>query len=191
VPEDRERRLDEDNGWKLTAGFEGFRETVDYQVDGCAPIFEEAGLRVGERSTYPVREGVSGEFFPALHDFPFLMRADLPLDAVSAFVDALRDMVSQASLYVDFGCGRVLLGTSIMLGTTWERCSRAAATLGGHAVIEKAPREFACENDIFGPQRSDWRLMQRIKAALDPHDIFSPGRLPGSRNVTRVRSTWR
>jgi FAD/FMN-containing dehydrogenase len=34
-------------------------------------------------------------------------------------------------------------------------------------------------NDVFGTTRPEWKIMHRIKAALDPHNIFAPGRLPG------------
>jgi D-lactate dehydrogenase (cytochrome)/glycolate oxidase len=47
-------------------------------------------------------------------------------------------------------------------------------------LLEKATREFKQRHDIFGLKRSDWKVMQRVKTALDPNRIFAPGRLPGN-----------
>jgi FAD/FMN-containing dehydrogenase len=46
-------------------------------------------------------------------------------------------------------------------------------------MLEKAPLAFKEQNDVFGKSRPEWKIMHRIKAALDPHHIFAPGRLPG------------
>jgi FAD/FMN-containing dehydrogenase len=61
----------------------------------------------------------------------------------------------------------------------WPQLCEAGNQLGGHAVMEKAPDEFKKKNDVFGVARPEWKVMHRIKAALDPQQVFSPGRLPG------------
>jgi FAD/FMN-containing dehydrogenase len=50
---------------------------------------------------------------------------------------------------------------------------------GGHGLLMKAPDDFRKENDVFGPPRPEWKVMHRIKAAMDPDNIFAPGALPG------------
>ena len=61
--------------------------------------------------------------------------------------------------------------------------SRAIFTLAnnydGHVLLEKAPDEFKKHNDVFGLPNAAWHIMHKIKARLDPDNIFSPGRLPG------------
>jgi FAD/FMN-containing dehydrogenase len=45
--------------------------------------------------------------------------------------------------------------------------------------MEKATVEFKAHNDVFGIDRPEWKVMHRIKDALDPHHIFAPGCMPG------------
>ena len=61
----------------------------------------------------------------------------------------------------------------------WGAICDLGAQLGRHVVMEKAPDEFKQHNDVFGKRRPEWKIMHRIKAALDPHHIFARGRLPG------------
>ena len=58
-----------------------------------------------------------------------------------------------------------------------ERLRGKAETLGGSLVIEKAAVEIKSEFDAWGGFGSTAELMQRVKAQLDPQDLFSPGRL--------------
>jgi glycolate oxidase FAD binding subunit len=47
------------------------------------------------------------------------------------------------------------------------------------ASIIACPLEFKSELNIWGPPREDFLLMQRVKRAFDPHNIFAPGRFVG------------
>jgi glycolate oxidase FAD binding subunit len=47
------------------------------------------------------------------------------------------------------------------------------------ATVFACPLELKSELNIWGPPREDFLLMQRIKRALDPHNIFAPGRFVG------------
>ncbi len=163
--------------WQLIAGFEGFEETVTFQTEGCRTMFDGAGLDVGESRKYAVREGLCGEYFDLLGRGAARMRADLPLDRVSAFLSAAVEKLGSASVLVDFGCGRVTASDESSTDDTWKHFCDTARSAGGHAVLEKVPRESADGASVFGPPRADWPMMQRIKAALDPHDVFAPGRL--------------
>ena len=82
-------------------------------------------------------------------------------------------------MFLDFGCGRILAGFEVMQADGWQQICDFGAKRGGHVLLEKAPVEFKKHNDVFGPARPEWKIMHRIKAALDPHNIFAPGRLPG------------
>lgn len=54
-----------------------------------------------------------------------------------------------------------------------------AAALGGAAVLEEAPPEMKQQVDVWGPPRSEWRLMRQIKERLDPGGVLNPGRFVG------------
>jgi hypothetical protein len=85
----------------------------------------------------------------------------------------------ESRLFVDYGCGRIFVGFENMPNGLWPQLCEAGSQLGGHVVMEKATAEFKTNNDVFGVHRPEWKVMHRIKAALDPQQVFSPGRLPG------------
>ncbi|MGB6874749.1 MAG: FAD-binding oxidoreductase [Candidatus Acidiferrales bacterium] len=47
------------------------------------------------------------------------------------------------------------------------------------ATVVACPPELKRELNIWGPPREDFLLMQRVKRAFDPHNIFAPGRFVG------------
>jgi len=177
VPEDSALRVG-DSDWKLFAGFEGFKDTVAFQTERGEALLKGAGLRVLESREHSPREGICGEFYACLERAPFLLRVDLPLNKVATFVTAELDVLGEARVLADLGCGRIVAAHSGLSDGAWLRLCDASAEVGGHAILEKAPNTFKQEHDVFGRRRSDWALMRRIKAALDPRDIFAPGRLP-------------
>ena len=167
--------------WRLIAGFEGFEETVNFQIESCSALLESAGLSMEKSCEYPVREGMCGEFFEDLERYGFVLRADLPLDKVVGFISCARDLLPEAAVLVDFGCGRVTAATSSLKSGAWTQAFEILENAEGHAVLEKAPEHFKKGCDVFGPPGADWQLMHKIKAGLDPHNIFAPGRLPGGK----------
>ena len=173
-PTDREPQR-----WELAIGFEGFDVTVRHQTERCTAMLRDAEFDVGQERNYPVHEGPHGEHFRRLYDAPFLLRADLPLDEIERFVSGSQEAPRTGDVLLDFGCGRVTAGLSSLCDETWSNVCALSASAGGHAVLEKAPAEFKHRHDVFGPRRPEWALMHRIKRALDPHNIFAPGRLPG------------
>lgn len=63
------------------------------------------------------------------------------------------------------------------------QCAReilsAAATSEQRATIPWCPTELKREINIWGAPREDFPLMQRVKQAFDPYNIFAPGRFVG------------
>jgi FAD/FMN-containing dehydrogenase len=165
--------------WRMTVGFEGFEEQVDWQVDRCTALLIDEGLNQQVIQDYPVRKGILAGQYEPLNRFPFLLRAGLPLDRVKDFVKEVTEALKVEEVFVDFGCGRVMAAASDVPDGPWERLSSLTQTLGGHLMLEKAPTEFKKRHDVFGPVQPGWNIMHRIKEALDPRNIFAPGRLPG------------
>ena len=178
VPERPALEIGAGGAWQLIAGFEGFEETVDFQFRGARTIVAELGLSDAQRRGYWPRKGICGPFFDVLERAPFILRADLPPDEVPAFVAAVQGTWPEAAALVDFGCGRITAAASQLSDGAWARCGALARERQGHAVLEKAPVALARRHDVFGLPRADWPLVHRIKAALDPHHVFAPGRLP-------------
>jgi len=169
----------DDDTWRLTVAFEGFAETVQYQLEHCETLLNEADLNVEDRNDYAVRRGPCAEWFDVLEQSPLLVQVDLPPDRVAGFASACGDLLYGAGVTVDFGCGRIRAAMADVPDAAWDRIGQEATAAGGHATAEKATEEFARRHDVFGPPRPDWPLMHRIKWALDPHHVFAPGRLPG------------
>ncbi len=175
----------EENGkWQLTAGFEGFGETLDAQSESCRALFQKAGLGNAATRQYSPLEGGCGPLFVALRESPFRLRMDLPLDKVAGFLSQHENLPRQTAVLADFGCGRILASMSELREESWRRLCQLVVEAGGHVVVERSPHAFRREQEVFGMIHSDWArshwtLMHKIKSALDPHHIFAPDRLPG------------
>jgi len=55
----------------------------------------------------------------------------------------------------------------------------ASAAFGANATIPWCPAEWKNTLKVWGPERSDWAQMQKVKKVFDPHGVFSPGRFMG------------
>ena len=165
--------------WNLIIGFEGFSRTVDYQIEKCSAILRDGHLKVCEPVDYGVHDGILAKAYSQISKADYIMRGDFLLDRVSDFVNAFGGMLPAALTSLDFGCGRVLAGIDELSDEQWSRLCKLAAEHDGHILLEKAPDDFKKRNDVFGLPTSAWKIMHRIKAELDPHNLFAPGRLPG------------
>jgi FAD/FMN-containing dehydrogenase len=171
-----------DNGsanWQIAVGFEGFSKTVDYQLEKCGAMLEGAQLESLEKADYPVHEGRFGDVYEEMTRSPFILRADFPLDRVADFIKALDGRPALSRVFLDFGCGRILASLEAISNDDWKRICELIDQRDGHGLLLKAPDDFRKQNDVFGSPRSGWKVMYRIKAAMDPDNIFAPGCLPG------------
>jgi len=179
VPEESSLRVAGNASWQLLAGFEGFRQTVDFQAESCRAVMEKAGLGRAAARDYAPREGVCRGFFETLYQAPIVLRADLPPDGVAPLVSAHGGLLPDRGVLLDLGCGRISAAASSLPDGAWGAWCGIARKAGGHCILEKAPEPLRRACDVFGPPREDWPLVYRLKEALDPHRVFAPGRMPG------------
>jgi FAD/FMN-containing dehydrogenase len=165
--------------FKIVVGFEGFSNIVDYQIEKCSALLTKSKLQALEHGDYPVLEGRFSEIYEHIAPSPFIYRANFPLDRMAEFVRQLDGSLSKAAVFLDFGCGRFLCGTDDLSDDQWMHICDLAARHDGYGLLEKAPDEFKKRNDVFGTPRPEWKVMHRVKRALDPDNIFAPGSLPG------------
>jgi FAD/FMN-containing dehydrogenase len=156
-------------------------EPPDRRTSGGSLTLDPGHPKPDHPSFEPPREGICGQFFNVLQQSLFLLRTDLPLNELPAFLAAAREVLRGAAVLVDFGCGRIMAAMPTLAADAWTRLGECAEETGGHVMLQKAPREFAQQHDVFGPPRPSWQVVHRIKAALDPHNVFAPGRLPGGK----------
>ena len=165
--------------WKIVVGFEGFSKTVDYQLKKCGAVMENNKLQSLVTDDYPVHAGKFADVYHAIGELPYILRANFSLDQVAGFVTALDNSLKMSEVFLDLGCGRLLGGLDDMRDDDWKRVCELIDQRDGHGLLMKAPDDFRKRNDVFGTPKSEWKVMHRIKAALDPDNIFSPGCLPG------------
>jgi len=160
-------------------GYEGFPETVEDQLARTGKLAQKLGLIAWETVDYPAHEGCFGGLYTQLGQLPFILKGDVALDQVAGFTCPLREESPRGTVLMDFGCGRILAGMDQLTDEAWSRLGQSALAVDGHLFLFKAPAAFKQRHDVFGlPQRA-WRLTQRVKEALDPQQLFAPGRLPG------------
>jgi FAD/FMN-containing dehydrogenase len=179
LPADPESSASNCTTWKIVVGFEGFSQTVDYQLEKCGTVLHTSGLQASENSDYSIHEGYFGDTYQEIDTFDFILRADFPLDRVADFIEGLDGRPSMSKTMLDFGCGRILAGINDLSDDDWSHLCEKIDQKAGHGLLLKAPDNFRRRNDVFGRPRPEWKVMHRIKAALDPDNIFSPGCLPG------------
>ena len=183
VPDHPELRVDSRTTWRMIAGFEGFRETVDAQVDGLRRGLAQHGLKCQSPWEYSPHDGVCRGLFEVLYRAPWLVRVDLAPNHAAAFLSARRDLTHPAALVADLGCGRITAAMPELAASDWQQWCAAAGDLDGTAVLERIPEQalgaFRAEHGLWGPPRADRVWMQKIKTALDPHGIMAPERLLG------------
>jgi FAD/FMN-containing dehydrogenase len=165
--------------WEFKAGFEGFHDTVRAQVQRGKEKMEQSGLRNQDELDYPLLEGAHADDFARLCGADFYFCANLPIDAVESFLGKSESNLAGSFILADFACGRVSAGMPALEPGSWRGLLASSHESGGSVVLEKAPSEFKKGFDVFGSPRPEWQLLHRLKDALDPHAVFSPGRLPG------------
>ena len=86
-----------------------------------------------------------------------------------------------SDILLDLGCGRIWAGFETGNENWWNRVCKSVESLRGHVALDKAPDDFKQHHDVFGNEHPEWKMIHRVKDALDPNNVFSPGRLPGKR----------
>ena len=165
--------------WRLEIGFEGFGATVASQLKRTEALFAQAGFGSIRVTDYDLLTGPFAGLCERIAGCPFALRAGVPPDRTGRAAILLRPQFQTGPMLVDFGCGRILTGGGKLDAAAWHEIVRQMDRLGGYAVLETAAEEFKRGNDVFGAERPEWKLMHRVKDALDPKHIFSPGAMPG------------
>jgi glycolate oxidase subunit GlcD len=167
-------------GWRICIGFEGFPETVDAQLQRAEALIHAARLSAVATTDYDAIAGPFGRLYAEIAGLPFALRAGAPAERLVAAVRTIRRQAAPDPLLIEFGFGRILAGCPGLDAARWLTLAGAIQALDGHLLLDKAPDDFKQGSEVFGITRPEWRLMHRIKDALDPQQLFAPGTLPGS-----------
>ena len=166
-------------GIRLMVGLEGLADSVAARRSKVETILKAEGLDPDGETEYPCWPGPWADYVNPVWNRGVVMRIELPLDRVFAGAAMVEKRIEGAGCLFDFGQGRILAGVESLEHAAWEAVLEESASLGGWAMLAKAPRDFKQGRDIYGPRKPDWDLTGRVKQALDPGGVFSPGCLPG------------
>ena len=180
-------------GGALLVGFDGLAEQVAWQCEEVRRLFAALGL-----AEHRVLEGASREdAWRRMTELPQRVMADpaaqMKLGVLSAQVT---EVIAEAgavahrrglpaAFVAHAGIGII----TAVLGGGWGSAKEVMATLrewrevareaGGHALLEWAPLAGKEAVAVWDPPGPAFRVMQRIKAQLDPAGILNPGRFVG------------
>ena len=130
------------------------------------------------------------------HPVGVVVKASIPFTRMGAFVEQARSVAESngmaAATLARAGSGVVyvylrvsqtsndgLSGAPASLASAPDLVLRAAEQHGGRAVVEWCPADLKSKINVWGTLGDDFAWMRKVKAALDPKGILSPGRFYG------------
>jgi glycolate oxidase FAD binding subunit len=167
--------------WVLAVGADGPAPTTAWQMAQFEAIARQAGATAmttlaGEASTH-VRQALMAHRGQGAVG----LKLSLPPSAVVPILAmaAGQPPETRPRAFAEVGSGIVRLDWE-MPGTAWRAIADHAESLGGAWVVTHCPLDWKQPPlDVWGPVRGDRVLMRRLKAALDPRGVLSPGRFVG------------
>ena len=173
------------SGAALVVGFDGLREQVDWQVAELTALAGSLGGRdvvTLAPATWPRLATVARD---AVDSRSALMRFSVLPTLVAETMEQGAQAARQRGLTSAWAAhaGVGVIDAALMAGrdtadvtavlTGW----RAMATAGGgHATLTWAALAVKSQVPVWGDAGPAGRIMQRIKAQLDPHNVLNPGR---------------
>jgi glycolate oxidase FAD binding subunit len=172
----------------LVVGFDGLPEQVEWQ---CAELTRLAASHGGRdatplpRAVWPRLAAGARPAFPvatAVMTFGVLPAQVAELMEQGAGVARARGLQTAWTAHAGVGVVNAALvsdgeprepGPVAAVLTEWREMARAG---GGHATLEWAPLAVKSQVPVWGDPGAAGRIMQRIKAQLDPKGILNPGR---------------
>jgi glycolate oxidase FAD binding subunit len=169
----------------LVVGFDGLREQVDWQIAALATHIGPLGGRdvtALPPATWPRLATLGRDAFAspaALMTFSVL--PTLVVDTMEQGAQAARQRGLSSAWTAHAGVGAV---TGALLAgrepasvasvlSDWRTIAGAG---GGHAILTWAPLAVKSQVPVWGEPGPAGRIMQRIKAQLDPNNGLNPGR---------------
>jgi glycolate oxidase FAD binding subunit len=168
--------------WAIVVGFEDNEAAVNWQLQQAMKEWTEFGIDsinvLAGDSAEPLWTALAQNLADQTACLSF--KANVRPSEVAVYLQAAEH--PEVALYAQAGNGIVRGHLSPQLERAEavalvQKLADRAVAASGNLVIERAPTGWKAELPVWGRPRGDWRLMQRVKAALDPRDVFNPGRM--------------
>ena len=156
---------------------EGFSDSVAYRIERLQALLAEFDPR------HVLQVEDSRRLWRSVRDLEFIAEAlDRAIWRVSVrpsqgaeLIEAL-GATALASQF-DWGGGLIWIATD-PTGAAAEAVRATASVRGGHATLMRADERLRTRVEVFEPLDDFWRAQTRkLKASLDPHSLFNPGRM--------------
>lgn len=179
--------------WTLIVGVEGTAADVAWQLDRLrqelGPCRPHALEIIPDDAAAALRTALT--HFQAADEPPLVFRANLLPSRTVAFLDAAarQGIAVQAHAGNGIVIGHLppTIASAAQAETRLSLLRRLARQHHGNLVIPRCPAEWKADLPLFGEPEPAWPLMQRVKAALDPHGLLNPGRfLDAAADTIRV-----
>jgi glycolate oxidase FAD binding subunit len=165
--------------WRIAVLFEDNSEAVDWQI---AQLQREIPNVLQPMSDSLIQAGLAaGQNFPLTPGANFSFKANLLPSALPAFLQeaVIRWPCSALLAHIGNGIvhghwfGDLTLGDA---GHIVKALRERAVAAGGNLVITRCQPEWKRELKVWGEPRGNLALMRAVKKAIDPHNLFNPGR---------------
>ena len=170
-----ERGGNVDTAHMLVVGFEGNREAVAWQTETIQAELAQSSVEInrGDRTVWD-----SSTVTNQLIKLSF--KSNLLSSALPEFLSHLLRF-PELSWQVHAGNGIVRVDTTAdwslaRAAGMLSKLREAAVTAQGNLIITRCPPAWKRELPVWGEPRGDLPLMRKVKQALDPRDLFNPGR---------------
>lgn len=167
----------------LCLAVEGTEREADWQIatlrDELAAYQPGDLISVGDEAADKLLSALVE--YQAASDDPVTFQASLPPARTVEFLAAATEAGVAAQAHA---------GNGLVIGHLPDRCTSAdeaarvieplralARRHAGGLVLLSCEQDWKPQLSVFGPERADAGLMQRVKRSLDPYDLLNPGRL--------------
>ena len=170
-----ERGGNVDTAHMLVVGFEGNREAVAWQTETIQAELAQSSVEInrGDRTVWD-----SSTVTNQLIKLSF--KSNLLSSALPEFLSHLLRF-PELSWQVHAGNGIVRVDSTAdwslaQAADVLSKLREAAVIAQGNLIITRCPPAWKRELPVWGEPRGDLPLMRKVKQALDPRDLFNPGR---------------
>jgi glycolate oxidase FAD binding subunit len=176
-------------GAMLAVGFDGLSEQVCWQCDELATLVRSFGGAAVADLPAHLWDRLGSAAAAALGGMPAaLMRLSVLPAQVGEVMEQIalaaraRSLLAACAAHAGLGVVRAALfspregGEIAPVASTLGDWRAIARGTGGHAVLEWAPLAVKSQVPVWDDAGAAGRIMQRIKAQLDPQNLLNPGR---------------